>query len=41
MDRIFLVAPVIGELTRYFSQYRFSKLLGDFYQAGVSLPEAL
>ncbi len=41
MDKVFLELPVIWYLTRLFNQYRFSKLLWDFYEAGVSLPEAL
>ena len=41
IDRFLLKIPVISELVRKFNHYRISKLLWDFYQAGVSLPEAL
>lgn len=41
VDKLLLQIPLISDLVRKYNHYRFSKLLGDFYQAGVSLPEAL
>ena len=41
MDKLFLKIPVIWQLVRKYNHYMFSKYLGDFYQAWVSLSEAL
>lgn len=41
MDKMFISAPIIGGVVRKFNLYRFSKLLGDFYNAWVSPTEAL
>ncbi len=36
VDRLLLRAPVIGELNKTYNLYKFSRMLGDFYNAGVS-----
>lgn len=41
IDDVMLKTPVVGETVKTFYLYRFSKLLGDFYKAGVSPTVAL
>lgn len=41
MDKVFLKAPIVWNLTRSFNLYRFSKLLWDFYNAWVWPTDAL
>jgi len=41
VDKFLIQAPVIWDLVRKYNYYRFSKMLWDFYNAWVSLPEAL
>lgn len=41
MDKFFLRIPMIGDIVRKFNHYRFSKLLGDFYNAWVNPTVAL
>lgn len=41
IDRLFIITPVLGDVTKTFYMYRFSKLLSDFYKAGVSPVSAL
>ena len=39
-DRIMLMIPILGELTKRFNLARFSRLLGAFYHYGIPLPTA-
>lgn len=41
VDDLLLKIPALGDLIKTFYLYRFSKLLGDFYRAGVSPTTAL
>jgi type IV pilus assembly protein PilC len=40
-DRIFLAAPLVGQIVRYAVVERFCRILGAMVRAGVSLPEAV
>lgn len=35
IDKLFIVIPVVGDVTKTFYMYRFSKLMSDFNKAGV------
>ena len=41
IDKLMVVIPVVKNVTKTFYMYRFSKLLSDFYRAGVSPVDAL
>ena len=36
IDQLLLKMPVIGDLNKTYNLYKFSRMLGDFYNAGVS-----
>jgi len=41
VDRYLIIWPVLWDLVKTFHRYRFSKLLGDFYDAGISPVDSL